>query len=126
MSEAIYSESDEQAIADLLMGHSVAVAGKSVLRLDDGTELEIVPNEGGCACSAGDYELSSLSGIENVITRVELAREDTDEYGEDAIYRIFVYAGNQQVTLVEVAGSDGNGYYGTGYEVVVRRPMSDG
>jgi hypothetical protein len=117
----VYNESDEQEIAGLLMGHSVTVASNSVLRLDDGTELEIIPNQGGCACSAGDYELAGLNGIENIITRVEL--DDTGEPADegDRSYRIFVYAGDERVNLVQVDGSDGNGYYGTGYEIRVRR-----
>jgi hypothetical protein len=117
-----YSEQDEQAISDLLMGHSVTVVGESVLRLDDGTELDIIPNEGGCACLAGDYELTALNGIENIITRVELTEEDDGHDEGDRSYRIFVYAGDERVNLVEIDGSDGNGYYGTGYEIRVRAP----
>lgn len=116
-----YSESDQQAISDLLMGHSVTVVAESVLRLDDGTELEIIPNQGGCGCSAGDYELTGLNGIENIITRVELdATDNPDDDYADQSYRIYVYAGDQKVNLVQVDGSDGNGYYGTGYEIRVR------
>jgi hypothetical protein len=123
VSMTTYSESDAQGIADLLMGHSVTVAGESVLRLDDGTELEVIPHEGGCACSAGDYELKALNGIENIITRVELDNDDADPVDErDRSYRIFVYAGDQKVNLVQIDGDDGNGYYGTGYEIRVRRP----
>ena len=118
-----YDESDELAIAELLMGHSVTVASASVLRLDDGTELEVIPHEGGCACSAGDYELKALNGIENIITHVELDNDDVEPVDErDRSYRIFVYAGEQKVNLVQVDGSDGNGYYGTGYSIKVRRP----
>jgi hypothetical protein len=115
-----FTESDEQGITDLLMGRSVTVAGDALLRLDDGTELEIIPNEGGRACPAGNYELTALNGIENIITRVEL---DVVNPGEDqeTSYRIFVYAGNERVNLISVDGSDGNGYYGTGYEIRVKR-----
>jgi hypothetical protein len=102
------------------MGHSVAVAGESLLRLDNGTELEIIPNEGGCSCGAGDYELNALNGVENLITRVDFEKAQTDEYGEDFSYRIFVYSGDQRVNLISVDGSDGNGYYGTGYEILVK------
>lgn len=114
-----FSEDDEQRITELLMGHSVAVAGPALLRLDDGTELEIIPNQGGCACSAGDYELTELNGIDNIITRVELTDNDPPDEG-DRSYKIFVYAGDQRVNLATIDGSDGNGYYGTGYEIRVR------
>jgi hypothetical protein len=116
----IYDETTHQEITDLLMGHSVVVAGADTLRLDDGTELQVIPNEGACSCSDGDYAIGSLAGIENVITRVELAKEDADDGG--SIYRIFVYAGNERVNLVEVEGGDGSGYYGTGYEILVKPP----
>jgi hypothetical protein len=115
-----YTESDEKQITDLLMGHSVAVAGEGILRLDNGTELEIIPNEGGCVCGAGDYELAALNGIENVITRVDFETEDIDTDMGDLSYRIFVYAGDQRVNLLSVDGSDGNGYYGTGYEIRIK------
>lgn len=118
--QTYFTESDEQGITDLLMGHSVTVAGDALLRLDDGTELEIIPNQGGCACSAGDYDLTALNGIENIITRVELVDEDTDQYTERS-YKIFVYAGDERVNLISVDGDDGNGYYGTGYEIRVKR-----
>jgi hypothetical protein len=115
-----YNEDSEQEITALLMGHSVTVAGDALLRLDDGTELEIIPNEGGCACSAGDYELTALNGIDNIITRVELDVVNPDE-DQETSYRIFVYAGDERVNLISVDGSDGNGYYGTGYEIRVKR-----
>jgi hypothetical protein len=118
---ATYSESDTQAITDLLMGRRVTVAGDSALLLDDGTLLEIIPNQGGCACSSGDYDLTALNGIENIITRVELTEEPEEGgYEGDKSYQIFVYAGDERVNLVKIDGSDGNGYYGTGYEIRVR------
>lgn len=117
----LFDQTDEQAITDLLMGHSVTVTGSDRLRLDDGTELEIIPNQGGCVCSAGDYELTALNGIENIITRVELAVENPGE-DQDTSYKIFVYAGDERVNLASIDGSDGTGYYGTGYEIRVRRP----
>lgn len=118
-----YSETDQQAITDLLIGHSVAVVGEDRLRLDNGTVLEIQPNQGGCACSSGDYDLTALNGIENIITRVEFEQVDLDfdkDTYNDQSYRIFVYAGDERINLISVDGSDGNGYYGTGYEIYVR------
>jgi len=113
-----YNEDSEQGITGLLMGHSVTVAGDALLRLDDGTELEIIPNQGGCACSAGDYDLTALNGVDNIITRVDLETAETDGYGGKS-YRIFVYAGDERINLLSVDGDDGNGYYGTGYEIRV-------
>jgi hypothetical protein len=112
-----FNEGSEQEITALLIGHSVTVAGPALLRLDDGTGLEIIPNEGGCACSSGDYELTALNGVENVITRVDFDTTDTDDFGKS--YKIFVHAGDERINLLSVDGSDGNGYYGTGYEIRV-------
>jgi hypothetical protein len=116
-----FTENDEQDITALLMGHSVTVAGDSGLLLDDGTLLEIIPNQGGCVCSSGDYDLTELNGVENVITRVDFETTNTDDWGGTS-YRIFVYAGDARVNLMSVDGSDGNGYYGTGYEIRAKSP----
>lgn len=89
------------------------------LTLDDGRELFVVPNVGGCSCGAGDYALTGLERVDNIITRVDFEEEEHDGYGEERTYRIFVLAGHEKINLLSVHGDDGNGYYGTGYELVV-------
>lgn len=37
-------------------------------------------------------------------------------------YKIFVFADNQQINLATFEGTDGNGYYGTGYCIEVFDP----
>jgi hypothetical protein len=120
------SQDDATGIESLLLGHRVEKVADDHLRLDDGTVLRVVPNDGGCLCGAGDYDLTALNGCDNIITKVEVVDEDRepdeDGYrGEDAhAYRVFVYADNQRVNLLSVEGDDGNGYYGTGYSILVR------
>ena len=104
----------------MLVGHAVAKVAEDHLQLDDGTMLRLIGNEGGCSCSAGDYELTELNGTENLITAVEFESSHDDE--ADGYYRIFVLAGNDRINLASFEGSDGNGYYGTGYSILVRRP----
>ena len=119
------SHSEEDKIRELFVGRRVEKVADDHLRLDDGTLLRVVPNEGGCACSAGDYELTALNGVDNVITSVELVDEKLnpdDKYGEAYAYRVFVFADNERINLLSVEGDDGNGYYGTGYSILVRRP----
>lgn len=135
-----YDETDQEKITGLFIGRSVTVANTDHLVLDDGTVLRLIGNEGGCSCGAGDYDLTELNGTENAITSVEF---DDDPGGDDynppcrtcgkagcyeddhdnrGRYRIFVYAGNDRINLATFEGSDGNGYYGTGYVIYVRRP----
>lgn len=129
------SQYDEDAIRELFMGRKVVAvemfehrrqvdgrynlaAGK--LTLDDGREVFVAPNEGGCICSAGDYDLTSLERVENIITRVDVETPPEDKWGErQGAYRIFVLAGHERINLMTVEGDDGNGYYGTGYELFV-------
>jgi hypothetical protein len=95
------------------------------LTLDDGTMVLVTPNDGGCSCTAGDYELTSLAAVDNIITSARSVAQPHPEYpdDEDAIsYRIYVYADNVEVNAVQVDGNDGNGYYGTGYKLMVLRP----
>lgn len=126
---------DETRIAALLTGRRITAVeqghfdrpgdqswGDSItgrLTLDDGTVIYVAPNEGGCACSAGDYYLKHLATVDNVITSVRLAveTEDDESWEPDQSYRIYVVA-----DAVEIDGNDGNGYYGTGYELIVVIP----
>jgi len=95
------------------------------LTLDDGTQVLVAPNQGGCACSAGDYELTHLASVDNIITAVRLVNDpDGDEFwSTDAPahvgYQIFVVADATEINVMTVEGSDGNGYYGTGYKLTV-------
>lgn len=130
---------DKEKITELLMGRTVTKVDGEHLQLDDGTVIKAIGRDGGCSCGAGCYDLSVLNGVDNIITRVEFdyhPASDYDDYEKGAertghpddpadkwegFYRIFVYAENQQINLMQFDGSDGNGYYGTGYEILVRR-----
>jgi hypothetical protein len=117
-----FDETDKDAIKGLLIGRRVQKVGDDELRLDDGTVLTLGGHEGGCSCGAGDYDLVELNGVDNVITSVEFDDSPSgDEYpGGEGHYRIFVYAGNERINLATFEGTDGNGYYGTGYWVAVK------
>lgn len=39
----------------------------------------------------------------------------------DTSYKIFVFCEDTRINLVDVSGSDGNGYYGTGYTITVKQ-----
>lgn len=120
-----YDETQKQEITDLLVGHTVTKVADNTLRLDDGTVLELEGHDGECSCSAGCYDLVELNGVDNFITRVEFEDEPSgDDYvdGGDGMghYKIFVFAENRRINLATFKGTDGNGYYGTGYEIRVR------
>lgn len=134
------NEDDKEAITELLTGRRVAKVDDEHLVLDDGTVIKAIGHDGGCACDAGCYDLSVLNGVDNVITRVEFDYHpagDHDPYDRpneamacnpdqeewSGHYRIFVFADNQQINLMQFDGTDGNGYYGTGFEILVRPPI---
>lgn len=114
-----YDETDKQQITDLLMGRKVTKVGDDTLALDDGTTVVLAGHDGGCACDAGCYDLTELNGVDNIITRVEFDDQPGDDVSGVGHYRIFVYADNQRVNLATFEGTDGNGYYGTGYTIEV-------
>lgn len=130
----VLDHDDRDAITALLMGKKVVKVDDEHLLLDDGTTIKAIGHDGGCACSAGCYDLSVLNGVDNVITRVEYdyrpagdgEKSERGEHPDDpedewtGYYRVFVYAENQRVNLMQFDGTDGNGYYGTGFEILVR------
>lgn len=113
--ELDYYETDE--IKALLLGRKVVSVKDDVLVLDNEVVLKIRPNEGCGGCSSGWYGLNELNRVDNAITDVRFERRETDKYG-GAVYEIFVYAEHEQL-LAKVSGDDGNGYYGTGYQIEV-------
>jgi hypothetical protein len=143
MTEPItYTEEAGDAIAQLLIGRRIVSAekgrfdypGRSTwvnqpegrLVLDDGTTLYLTGHEGGCSCGAGDYDLTKVAAVDNIITsaRVE-ALPGGDGYDRDSgTYRIFVFADAEEINVAEFAGSDGNGYYGTGFSLTVLPPTT--
>jgi len=130
------SHEDRDDITKLLMGRKVEKVDGEHLLLDDGTVVKAIGHDGGCACSAGCYDLSVLNGVDNIITRVEYDYQPAGDYEKPGTsaphpddpkdewtgwYRVFVFADNQQINLMQFDGSDGNGYYGTGFELLVRK-----
>lgn len=108
-------------IIDLLIGRKVVGVDRGTLTLDNGTDIIVVPNEGGCSCGSGDYYLDALNRVDNVITKVEFDY-DPEDTNTDRTLNIFVYAENERVNLMTVSGDDGDGYYGTGFILRVREP----
>lgn len=119
----VLDENKVNAINALLIGRKVTKVADDQLLLDNGVRLRLVGNNGGCSCGAGDYKLTELNGLDNIITAAVVVSNPSGDglYGFGT-YRIFVYAENQQVNLATFVGDDGNGYYGTGFEIHVTWP----
>lgn len=135
-----YNQNQQDAIAALLIGRRIVKAemgsfdyegreeawerkAEGVLVLDDGTHLYLTGNDGGCGCNAGCYPLQSVATVDNAITG---ARVESNPTGDDddcarlnGVYRIWVYCDNVGIPVAEFVGTDGNGYYGTGFSVYV-------
>jgi len=117
-------QDDHKDIRELLLGRKVAKIADDHMELDNGTVVKIVANEGCGGCSSGWYSLDDLNECDNVITAVEFGGEERSTGDEDweveNVYRVFVVAEDKRINLYAVSGDDGNGYYGTGYELLVR------
>lgn len=113
---------EEDKIRELLVGRTVRVVDESTLELDNGIRLTVHGNDGCGGCSSGWYELKELNGMDSAIMNVEFVEEENsygEGYWDNQIYRVFVYAEGISAKLIEVAGDDGNGYYGSGYWIDV-------
>ncbi len=109
---------EENRIAKLLMYRKIIKVEDDTLYLDNGTELQICPNEGCGGCSSGNYYLTELNDCENTITDVQFCCDEIDF--EEKSYKIFVFAENKKIKILQVDGDDGNGWYGTGYSIIVK------
>lgn len=117
-------ECNEKEIEELLLGHKVTVDDYDNLVLDNGVVLQINPNIGCGGCESGNYYLEHIASVNNAITNVEFVEEFEDDcYYEH--YKIFVVADGMTTELLDVYGTDGNGYYGTGYTIDVYLPDED-
>lgn len=117
-------EQNEKEIEELLLGHKVTVDDYDNLILDNGVMLQINQNIGCGGCESGNYYLQHISSVNNAITNVEFVEEFEDDcYYEH--YKIFVIADGMTTELLDVYGTDGNGYYGTGYTIDVYIPDED-
>ena len=117
-------EQNEKEIEELLLGHKVTVDDCGNIVLDNGVMLQINPNIGCGGCESGNYYLEHISSVNNAITNVEFVEEFEDDcYYEH--YKIFVIADGMTTELLDVYGTDGNGYYGTGYTIDVYIPDED-
>ena len=108
----------EDRIKEILVGRRIVKAELTDLILDNGTILQIVPNDGGCVCGAGDYWLENINKFDNVITNVEVKDNTTED--DSTVYQLFVYSGGVSTSVADIKGDDGNGYYGTGFDIHVK------
>lgn len=117
----------ERDMRDLLMGRQIVKVDDDHMLLDDGTVLKVAPNAGCGGCASGWYWIDQLNRVDNIITDVEL-EEDVEDVRPGSVaqpnrtYRIAVFAGHEKINAVTVEGNDGNGYYGTGFDILVRKP----
>lgn len=127
----VYDQEDADGIEQLLVGRRIVEVERGefpvdhgyatgALTLDNGVRILVEPNDGGCSCGAGDYDLTHLEAVDNIITSVDLdwrAGDMDSDYLSH--YTIFVFADHRRINAVEVTGDDGSGYYGTGYRLHV-------
>lgn len=122
----------ENRLRELLVGKRISEITRDelygTLTLDDGTVLHLHGNEGCGGCANGWYDLTALNKTDSAIMDVRIEEHPTDDYThhETGYYRIFVLSFDKKKDLLakeellaEFMGSDGNGYYGTGYWIAV-------
>ncbi len=112
-----YTHNDDTKINQLLIGRKVTKVDVDRLLLDDGTQLQLVGNDGCPGCWAGDFSLTELNGVDNIITDVQVLNAEPAGW-----FQIFVFADNQKISLARFEGREDNGWYGTGYRILVNRP----
>jgi hypothetical protein len=112
------ADSIEADLSEILVGRSIVGVDGDKLHLDDGTYLDVEPNSGCGGCSSGNYWIEEIAAFENAITRVSYVES---ERGDNDLYEVFVYAATgPSARILAVTGDVGNGWYGSGYTILVR------
>jgi len=118
---------DNDRLREIMVGRRIVETRKNTeggldkieFILDNGTVLQAVETDGGCGCSNGCWSVDAPNDAPTqVITNVEVIDEITNDYGESATLRMFVYAEGIKTEIIRSEGGD-NGYYGWGYNVFV-------
>jgi len=120
--DSYINQDSHESIRELLLGRKVVKVVGNLAELDNGTTFEVMSNEGCGGCGAGWYDLDELNECDNIITAVEFRTEGNDisMWNEEYTYKVFVVAEDRRINLFAVTGDDGNGWYGTGYSLVVK------
>lgn len=122
------SSAEEDRIRALLMGRRiVGVEDGRTLVLETGVRLDVEGNHGCSGCESGNYAITRLEAFDNAITRAEFPYQLRDDPKGDGLERlqITVYAEGGTVpdrTILTAVGTRGNGYYGSGFTLIVRSP----
>lgn len=130
---------DEAMLNKALVGHKIVEAVENpgripqvgrrytlpdpevVFVLDNGTKIYLQGNEGCGGCSSGHYWMTEhIPSVDNIITNVSVDYEvhAKELLGDDA-YSIFVFTENKKINAVSFEGSEGDGYYGDGFQFVI-------
>ena len=111
---------------DILVGHRIVKAEEAdddaILTLDNGTRIKVQANQGCGGCANGWYWVSHIATVDNIITSVHTEVEPQSEpsvYSEAYAYRVFVVTATEELEVLTVEGDDGNGYYGSGYSLLL-------
>lgn len=116
------SYGDDEQIKKLLLGRKIVKVADDQVKLDNGDLVKIVPNVDCCVA----YNITDLNDVDNIITRVECVVEDEEPAEVFAgTYAVYVVAEHKKIKAWGVSGDDGNGYYGTGYQLFVKRRRED-
>lgn len=119
---------DEADWESILVGHKIVKAelrgDDALVTLEDGTRFKVRGNQGCGGCGSGWYAVSHVASVDNIITAVRTETEPTHDesdgyYDEAYVYHVFVVTGNDEIEMLTVEGDDGNGYYGTGYDLIL-------
>ena len=119
----VYYDNDD--LSPVLAGRYVTKVDGDTHTLDNGHMPEFEGNEG-CTCGSGTYDLTKLFQRGTPTARIMSADvttrlTDVDDEYSDVIYTLFVIVDDERLPLAEFEGNDGNGYYGSGFQITVTR-----
>lgn len=114
---------NEDELKKLFVGTQVLHVHENIMTLSNGTVVKVLPNSGCWGCPSGNFYLTDrIKKVDTVITNVKLVEKNKND---KKTFSLFVYTGGKKQkklkkkTLFDVTGSEGNGFYGTGFTLEV-------
>lgn len=113
-------------LKETLIGRRLIHFGESYIKLDNGYEISIYPNDGRGSCPNGRAEISASDAntpMDAAVMNLEYEEIWSDEYPGNVGFKIFILMKNEKISLEGSDASETEPYYGSGFWLNASLPV---